>query len=150
MGRSQETFGKKERNKLKEKKKQDKADKKLARKDNETKGSFEDMLAYVDEYGNIVDTPPDPTKRKVVKAEDMVIGATKRDESDNQESFRTGIVTFFNDSKGYGFIKDKETQESIFVHINNTLEEIKENNVVQFETERGPKGLTAVNVKVAK
>ncbi|MDB4303817.1 cold shock domain-containing protein [Desulfosarcina sp.] len=63
---------------------------------------------------------------------------------------RKGIVSFFNDSKGYGFIKDSETSESVFVHINNTLEEIKEGNVVIFEVEMGQKGPTAVNVKVFK
>ena len=50
----------------------------------------------------------------------------------------------------WGFlIKDKVTQESIFVHINNCVDEIIENNMVTFETERGPKGLTAVKVKKA-
>ncbi|MFC2119412.1 cold-shock protein, partial [Bacteroidota bacterium] len=63
---------------------------------------------------------------------------------------RKGNVSFFNDSKGFGFIKDLETQESVFVHVNNTLEEIKENNIVSFEIEMGPKGPTAVKVKLFK
>lgn len=149
MGRSQETYNKKEVKKQKDKKKKDKAEKKLARKDQEKKSSLEDMLAYVDENGNIVDTPPDPTKKRVINAEDMVIGATKREAVDH-DPIRKGIVAFFNDSKGYGFIKDTTTQESIFVHINNTLEEIKENNLVSFEVEMGPKGPTAVKVKQIK
>ncbi|MBL6962774.1 MAG: cold shock domain-containing protein [Bacteroidetes bacterium] len=63
---------------------------------------------------------------------------------------RKGVVTFFNESKGFGFIKDMETQESVFVHVNNTLEEIKENNIVSFEVEMGPKGPTAVEVQLFK
>jgi cold shock CspA family protein len=61
---------------------------------------------------------------------------------------RKGIVTFFNDSKGYGFIKDMETQESVFVHVNGLVESIKENNKVTFEVEMGQKGPNAVNVKL--
>ena len=63
---------------------------------------------------------------------------------------RKGIVTFYNDSKGYGFIKDLETQESVFVHVNNTAEPIKENNKVTYEVEMGPKGPNAVRVKLSK
>ena len=62
----------------------------------------------------------------------------------------SSIVTFFNDSKGYGFIKDSETSESIFVHVNNITEEIKENNVVSFEVEMGQKGPSAIQVKVVR
>ncbi len=60
---------------------------------------------------------------------------------------RTGTVKFFNESKGYGFIKDPNTQESIFVHINGLIDQIKENDKVTFEVERGQKGLNAVKVK---
>ena len=57
---------------------------------------------------------------------------------------------YFNGEKGYGFIKDQETQQSVFVHVNATTEEIKENNKVSFEIEMGPKGANAVNVKLLK
>jgi len=53
-------------------------------------------------------------------------------------------------SKGFGFIKDTETQESVFVHANNLLEEIKDNNVVSYEVEMGPKGPSAVRVKILR
>ncbi|NOX47910.1 MAG: cold shock domain-containing protein [Chlorobi bacterium] len=150
MGRAQETFNKKEVRNKKEKKRKEKEKRRLARKDNEKKSSLDDMIAYVDENGNITDTPPDPTKKKVIKAENIDLNVPKRDAVNLTETVRKGIVTFFNDSKGYGFIKDSETQESVFVHINNTLEEIKENNVVSFEVELGPKGLTAIKVKLFK
>ncbi|MCD4697066.1 MAG: cold shock domain-containing protein, partial [Bacteroidales bacterium] len=49
-----------------------------------------------------------------------------------------------------GFIKDSETKESVFVHVNNVLEDIKEGNVVSFEVEMGPKGPAAIKVKLFK
>ncbi|MDB4443625.1 cold shock domain-containing protein [Saprospiraceae bacterium] len=64
------------------------------------------------------------------------------------ETVREGQVKFFNDEKGYGFINDKATKESIFVHINNVEGELRENDRVTFEIENGPKGPNAVNVKL--
>ena len=151
MGRSQETRNKKEVRSKKEKNRTDKLIKKLERKENSRDGnSLDDMIAYVDEYGNITSTPPDLSQRKKVIAEDIEISIPKNRVSDTTDTIRTGIVTFFNDSKGYGFIKDMTTQESIFVHINGLIEAIKENNKVTFEVERGPKGLNAFNVKLDK
>ena len=150
MGRSQETFHKKEIRNKKEKKRKDKEAKRLARKENEKKGGLDDMIAYVDENGVITDTPPDPTKKKKIKAEDMQISIPKLETVDITDSVRKGTVTFFNDSKGFGFIKDSETQESVFVHINNVIDEIKENNIVTFEVEMGQKGPMAVEVKLHK
>ncbi|WP_018342957.1 cold-shock protein [Cytophaga aurantiaca] len=151
MSKSQETWNKKEAEKKKAKKKQDKEQKKEERKANAKDGSsFEDMLAYVDEYGNITSTPPDPLKKIVIKEEDIQIAIPKLANMAPVDPVRKGIVTFFNDSKGYGFIKDTDTQESIFVHINGLVDSIKENNKVSFEVEMGPKGPNAVNVKLVK
>ena len=149
MGRSQETFNKKEVKSKKDKKRKDKEQKRLARKDNEKKGSLDDMIAYVDENGMITSTPPDPTKKAVINLEDIAIGVPKGNNIPF-DPIRKGTVSFFNDSKGYGFIRDAETKESIFVHANNTLEEIKEGNLVSYEVEKGPKGPTAVQVKIVK
>jgi len=152
MARSQETFGKKEIRNKKEKKRKEKEARKLARKDAESKGGGLDaMMAYVDENGQIVDTPPDPTaKKKIIKAENIQIGVPKREDLPEMDPIRTGNVTFFNHDKGYGFIKDSETAESLFVHINNCDDEIKEGNKVNFEVEMGQKGPTAVRVKIVK
>jgi cold shock CspA family protein len=151
MSKSQETWNKKEAEKKRAKKKQDKEQKKEERKANAKEGSsFEDMLAYVDEYGNITSTPPDPLKKIVIKEEDIQIAIPKLADMDPVDLIRKGIVTFFNESKGYGFIKDSDTQESIFVHINGLVDKIKENNKVSFEVEMGPKGPNAVNVKLVK
>jgi hypothetical protein len=68
MAKSQETWNKKEKEKKKAKKKEEKAQKKEERRANAGTASFDDMIAYVDEYGNISSTPPDPTKRKKIEA----------------------------------------------------------------------------------
>jgi cold shock CspA family protein len=149
MGRSTETFSKKEKEKKRLKKKQDKREKAEDRKANSDKGkSLDEMMAYIDEHGNISSTPPDPTKKKKFKSEDIQIGIA-RQETVVQDTIRNGTVTMFNESKGYGFIKDLETQESIFVHINGLIDPIKESDKVTFETEQGQKGLNAVKVKKA-
>lgn len=150
MGRSQETFNKKDVKNKKEKKRKEKEKKRLARKESEKKSSMDDMIAYVDENGMITTTPPDPTKKKDIKLEDIEIGIPNRDSEQSLDPIRKGIVSFFNISKGYGFIKDSETRESVFVHANNLLEEIKEGNVVSYEVEMGQKGPTAIQVKLFK
>ena len=150
MRRSQETFNKKEVRNKKEKKRKDKEKKRLARKENEKRNSLDDMIAYVDENGKISSTPPDPNRKKNIKLEDIEVSTPKRDTNKKLDPIRKGIVTFFNDSKGFGFIRDLETQESVFVHVNNILEEIKEDNIVNFEIVMGQKGPTATQVKLFK
>ncbi|HSI90187.1 MAG TPA: cold shock domain-containing protein [Adhaeribacter sp.] len=150
MGRSQETFNKKEKEKKRLKKKQDKEQKKEERKANSAKGQgLDEMMAYVDDEGNISATPPDPTKKKKeIKQEDIRISVSKQEDLEPVDVIRKGTVAFFNDSKGYGFIKDHETQESVFVHVNALTTPIKENDKVTFEVEMGQKGPTAVRVKL--
>ena len=149
MGRSQESFHKKEVRKRKEKKRKEKEEKRLARKEVESKGGLDDMIAYVDEYGNITSTPPDPSKRNEVKAKDIEVGIPARDPDYEPDSKRTGVLTFFNDSKGFGFIRDSITKETIFVHMNNFQDDLRETDKVTFDVEKGPKGLSAINVKRA-
>jgi cold shock CspA family protein len=150
MAKSRETFNKKETEKNKEKKRKEKEARKEERKANaKSSTNWEDMVAYVDENGNITSTPPDPTKKRVIKEEDIEIGVPKQSNV-KVDPIRKGKVTFFNDSKGYGFIKDLDSQESIFVHINSVIDQIKENDKVTFEVEMGHKGPNAVRVKVVK
>ena len=60
----------------------------------------------------------------------------------------TGTVKLFNDTKGFGFIKEDGTDKEHFVHISGLIDEIREGDEVEFELEQGKKGLNAVNVKV--
>jgi cold shock CspA family protein len=150
MARARETFGKKETQIKKDKKRKEKEKKRLEKKDSRDGNNMEDMIAYVDEFGAITSTPPDLSQRTVINAEDIQIGVAKSAAQDNTTLIRKGIVSFFNDSKGFGFIKDLSTQQDVFVHINGLTEPIKENNKVTFEVVRGPKGPNAVNVKLDK
>ena len=59
-----------------------------------------------------------------------------------------GTVKFFNDAKGFGFIKPSDSSEDIFVHSSGLVDTIRENDQVQYDVERGKKGMNAVNVKV--
>jgi CspA family cold shock protein len=61
----------------------------------------------------------------------------------------SGTVKFFNESKGFGFIIDNNSKEEIFVHVSGLIDNIKEGDQVTFDTERGKKGMNAVNVKLA-
>jgi cold shock CspA family protein len=147
LARSTETFSKKEKEKARLKKSKDKKEKAEERKANAGKGkSLEDMMAYIDENGNITSTPPDPSRKVKINVEDIQIGVAKRQDVPH-DTVRNGVVSFFNESKGYGFIRDLQTEESIFVHINALTEPLKENNMVTFETEQGEKGLSAIKVK---
>lgn len=147
MAKSQQSFNKKEKEKKRLKKRKDKLAKKEERKANSNKGaSFDDMIAYVDEFGNITDTPPDPTKKIDVDAEDIVIGIPKKEEVEEPTDF-TGKVSFFDSSKGFGFIIDSSSQEKYFVHVSGLIDEIAENDKVTFELEKGMKGMNAVRVK---
>jgi CspA family cold shock protein len=60
-----------------------------------------------------------------------------------------GTVKFFNESKGFGFIKDGESEKEYFVHASGLNDQIKENDEVTFDLQEGKKGLNAVNVKLA-
>jgi cold shock CspA family protein len=145
-----ETWNKKEREKKKQQDKKEKAERKQERRENSKPGkSLDDMLAYLDENGNLSSKPPDPRKKITINVEDIEIGVRKQEPVNPEDLIRKGIVTFFNDAKGYGFIKDMETQESVFVHINSLSGPIKEQNKVTFEVEMGPKGANAVNVKLS-
>ncbi len=148
MGRSQETFGKKEKEKKRLKKRQDKKLRAQERRENNNKGgSLDDMIAYVDEFGNIVDTPPDPTKKSKIKAEDIQISVPTKEELDAPELLE-GRVDFFNHDKGFGFIRSSSGQDKYFVHISRTYDPINEGDWVTYELEMTPKGLNAIEVRL--
>lgn len=146
MAKSKQSFGKKEREKKRLKKQQEKIEKKQERKASSGGSDLDSMMAYIDENGNIVDTPPDPSKKKKIKASNIEIGVPKREKEDFSAE-RQGKVSYYDDTKGYGFIIDGETQEKYFVHVTGLKEAVTENDKVSFELERGLKGMNAVRVK---
>lgn len=152
MAKSQDSFNKKEKEKKRIKKNQEKLERREQRKAEKIEAgtlTFEDMISYVDENGNFSSTPPDPSKRKEIKVEDIILGASSR-YVEPEETIHHGKVKFFNNEKGYGFIVDEKTKDSVFVHINNLKDPIRENDRVTFEVEMGNKGPNAVNVTLVK
>lgn len=149
MAKSQETYSKKEKTKKRIQKRKEKEqrrdEKRLASTTDKTK-SLEDMMAYVDENGNISSTPPDPTKIKKIKAEEIYVSVPK-DEDLEPEATPTGKVTYFDSSKGYGFIEDTKTQVRIFVHINNLSEPLTKGDTVEYTARKGPRGLQAESIR---
>lgn len=144
MARSKEAFNKREKEKQRQKEKQDKRDKMEERKANQVKGkSLDDMMAYIDEDGNITSTPPDPEKKKVFNAEDIQIGVARSKET--EEPLKEGRVDYFNEPKGFGFII-QNNGEKIFFHVNQVTGLVREGDLVNYTVERGPKGLNAVGV----
>lgn len=147
MAKSQQTFNKIEKEKQRAKKREEKKKKKEERKSNPKGSDFD--IAYVDEYGNLTNTPPDPSNKIEVDADDIVLGVPKKEEGDEEETKKDkeGKVSFFDHSKGFGFIIDSMNQEKYFVHVSGLIDEIEENDKVTFELERGMKGMNAVRVK---
>ena len=148
MSRSQESYNKKEVKDKKEKKRKEKDLKRQARKSE--KQSMDDMIAYVDENGMISSTPPDPLKKTEIKLEDIRIATPKNEDLVEEISERRGTVTFFNHSKGFGFLRDNQTKESIFFHVNELKEEISEGNLVSYQPGRSHKGPIALQVMIIR
>lgn len=129
---------------------QDKKEKMQMRKNNKEKGKkLEDMMAYLDENGNLTDQPADPRKKKIFKQEDILVSVPKLEDLPEPEP-RKGVVAFFNDHKGFGFINDLETRERLFVHVNDLLAPIKENDRVTYRPGKGPKGPIAMEVDLVR
>jgi len=148
MAKSQETWNKKEVRTNKEKKRKEKDKKKVERRESGKSSKLDDMIAYVDENGQLTSTPPDPTKRKAVDIESIEVSVPKHKAPEPEDLIRKGVVSFFDDAKGYGFIKDNANQDRVFIHRNGLLEMIKENDKVIFEITIGFKGKNAINVKI--
>lgn len=142
-----QSFGKREN----EKKKQAKRLEKQKRKEERQAGgpsSPDDMIAYVDEHGNITSTPPEERTKTEVKLEDVAIATPKKEETEPE--LLKGRVEHYNESKGYGFIKDLASTEKYFFHISSAPATIAEGNLVLFETERGTRGMNAVRIQLTK
>src|SRR6478672_9881692 len=146
MAKSKETFNKREKEKQRQQQRKQKREKMEERKANAGKGkSLDDMMAYIDEDGNITSTPPDPKRKRVFNAEEIEIGVPKQIQTDDEPN--AGVVDYFNESKGFGFIKDGQTGERLFFHVNQVQEQLRESDKVTYDIERGAKGFNAVNIK---
>lgn len=151
MAKSQQSFNKREKEKKRLKKREEKQKKKEARKAEQKDSGGGIQFAYVDKYGNLTDTPPEPSEKEEIDAESIVLGIPKKEESaDDLDPVRKGKVSYFDHSKGFGFIIDQETQEKHFCHISNIVDEIQENDRVTFELIKGQRGMDAVKVALQK
>lgn len=140
MARASETSSKKENAKRKSLKKQEKQQKKELRKSSSDKGkSLDEMLVYVDENGNLSDTPPG--ERKAAPAD------TRQTNREQTTMKHRGILERFNEAKGYGFIKDQLTRKTIFVHVHQIEGTVQVNDMLEFEVQEGAKGASAVKVR---
>ncbi len=150
MARSQQSYNKKENEKKRKKKREDKQKKKEERKLQAKEKSSGIEFAYVDQFGNLSDTPPDPSDKIKIKAENIEISVPKMSDEDRVafDPVRNGKVSFFDSSKGFGFIIDSENSEKYFTHVSGLIDTIEENDEVTFELEKGMKGMNAVKVKL--
>ena len=123
-----------------------KEEKKLSNK----ASSFEDMIAYVDENGMITDTPPTPNNKPQEVDMSTIEVSTPRRTEEPIELVHEGRIEHFNESKGYGFVKDLKNAEKYFFHISGLIDNIIENNIVTFELEKGSRGMNAVKIKLKK
>ncbi|HLU86563.1 MAG TPA: cold shock domain-containing protein [Taishania sp.] len=138
-----ETFNKKEREKKKDLKRKEKQLRKENRKEN-AGGDWESMIAYVDENGNLQSTPPDLSAKKSIKAKNIEISIPRRENEEFDPTLR-GVITYFDSSKGYGFIKTAD-EENFFVHQNNVSGIPEKGKKVRFEKEKSAKGWVAIKV----
>lgn len=140
---------KKDNEKKKIAKRKEKEKRKEERKNSGEGKSFEDMIAYVDENGQIVSERPEIKKKENIELDSILISIPKKTE---QEEYVThqGKVEYFNSSKGYGFIKDIDDNEKYFFHISNSPANIAEGHMVSFELKSGPRGMEVSNIKITQ
>lgn len=140
------TSGKREREKIKQGKRQEKQKKKEERQ-NKGSSSFEEMLAYVDEFGVLHSSPPEIRPMDETEVTEIQISVPRRTEAEESRSLN-GRIEFFNASKGYGFVKESGTNEKYFFHITNAPAGIAEGDEVIFEAERSARGMNAVQIEI--
>ena len=144
------TFNKIEKEKKRLKKREEKQKKKEARKAESKENPQGIQFAYVDYNGNLTDTPPDPTMKVKVEAESIEIGVPKKEDREEEDPLRKGKVSFFDSSKGFGFI-EQDNGDDVFVHYTaiagDGFKTLGEGDSVEFEIVDGPKGPAAANVQ---
>lgn len=140
MASNQQTFRKKEIAKQKLQKRRAKQERREHRAENNDKGkSLEEMLAYVDEYGNISDTPPE--KKYEYKASDL-------EKPNDEEVYYMGKVSYYNEGGQYGFIRNNETRESAYFNFKILGFELQQDQHVKFKSKPSKQGLQVTEVIV--
>ena len=128
------TISKRDREKLKEQKRKEKQQRKEERQSNGP-SSFEDMIAYVDQFG-VLHSVPQERLEEEVDASHIEVSVPKQED------------VYFNAAKGYGFVKDADCGEKYFFHISSAPATIAEGDRVTFEIERGMRGMNAVRISI--
>ena len=146
-----EFFSKRDREKKKQQAREEKQEKKRERKETSRNGnSLTEMMAYVDENGNLTSIPQNPLKKREYNIDEIQIGTLKAEDRNSVQDFEEGSVYYFNVEKGYGFIRDAKTKQSIFVHNTQFSGPVNLNQRVRFLITKGIKGAEAIEVSVVK
>lgn|SRR5690606_10995023 len=141
MARSQLTFKKKETAKKKQQKKQEKQQRREQNKLNNDKGkTLEEMFAYVDEFGNISDTPPSQPYK--FKEEDLL------PPSDPEDEYLYGKVSYYNETGHYGFIRDNESRETVYFNDRLAGTVLELNQKVKYKYTRSKQGNQISEVEI--
>lgn len=144
-----ETFSKRERRKKKIEKKREKELRRDERRNTVTqRKTLEEMMAYVDENGNLSDTPPDPKNVRKIAADEIAIAIPKATPAD-ADALLTGVISYFDPVKGYGFVINELTKERLFVHVTGLAQPDTELNMgdkVSYTATRSDRGMQAISV----
>ena len=135
------TISKRDREKLKEQKRKEKQQRKEERQSNGP-SSFEDMIAYVDQFG-VLHSVPQERLEEEVDASHIEVSVPKQEDVEVAP-----LMEYFNAAKGYGFVKDTDNGEKYFFHISSAPATIAEGDRVTFEIERGMRGMNAVRISI--
>lgn len=138
-----DSFSKKENLKKKLQKKQEKSQKREERKSNNNKGkSLEEMLVYVDKFGNLTDLSPEQQEAAEARQKELKISRLE-----SESIVHTGTISYFND-KGFGFIKEDKTNDNVFVHSADVNQTLEKGAKVSYRKTVTPKGLKATEVNI--
>lgn len=141
------SFNKRELEKKRQSKKAGKQERKEQRRANKGDGSLDDMIAYVDAYGNICDSPDQMQVAPETQTDSIAIATPPKEEM--EPLLTKGKVEYFDAGKGYGFIRDPETGDKYFFHVTNAPEGIAEGQAVQFEVGQDQRGPYAMNITLS-
>lgn len=146
MSKSRNTFQKQEREKKQQQKRKIKQEKKAQKKEGNASTSLEDMMVYVDENGNFSSTPPKEKDETMEIDASQIDVSTPKSTAPDMDAERRGVVKFYNEQKGFGFIIPQGSQEQYFFHGSSVKGVVKDHDKVKFKLEKGEKGLNAVDV----